>query len=103
MRKLALIALAGALVLSACGKKEEEAPATNNMVEPPVENVVVDEPDAPMPEPQNNAIATPPAPPPKISEEQQIQDDAEATGMTSRLSEDGEQSQAADGTSKTGE
>lgn len=103
MRQLALIAFAGALALSACGKTEEEAPATNNMVEPPVENVVVDEPDAPMPEPQNNAVATPPAPAPKISEEQQIQDDAEATGMTSRLSEDAEQSQAADGTSKRGE
>lgn len=78
-------------------------PTANNLVEPPVENVMVDEPDAPLPETQNNAAATPVAPPPKISEEQQIQDDAEATGMTSRLSEDGEQSQTADGTSKTGE
>ncbi len=101
MRKLALVALAGALALSACGKKEEEAPVTNNLTEPPVENVVVDEPEAPLPEPQNNAVATPPAPPPKISEEQQIQDDAEASGMTSRLSEDGEQSQTTDGASKT--
>ncbi|MDO7834498.1 hypothetical protein Q4610_05510 [Sphingobium sp. HBC34] len=104
MRKIALVALAGALALAACGKKEEDAPAaTNNLVEPPVENVIVDEPDAPLPEVQNNAVATPPAPPPSISEQQQIQDDAEATGMTARLPEGGEQSQSADGTSMTGE
>ena len=104
MRKFALIALAGALALSACGKKEEEAPATNNLVEPPVENVIINEPDAaPLPEPQNNAVATPAAPPPTVSEQQQIQDDAEATGMTSRLPEGGEQSLPADGANKTGE
>lgn len=103
MRKIALIALSGALILSACGKKEEDAPVTNTLVEPPVENVIVDEPDAPMPLPDNNATATPAAPPPSVSEQQQIQDDAEASGMTSRLPEDGEQSLPADGTSKTGE
>lgn len=104
MRKLALAALTGALLLSACGKKEEEAPSvTNELVEPPVENVDVPEPEAPLPEPQNNAVATPAAPPPSVSELQQIQDDAEATGMTSRLPEGGEQSQPADETSKTGE
>ena len=103
MRKIALIALAGTLILAACGKKEEQAPASNNMVEPPVENVIVDEPEAPLPEPQNNAVATPVAPPPSVSEQQQIQDDAEATGMTARLPEGGEQSQPADESSKTGE
>ncbi|SEI61895.1 hypothetical protein SAMN05518849_101305 [Sphingobium sp. AP50] len=102
MRKIALIALAGALALAACGKKEEEAPVTNNLVEPPVENVIVDEPEAPLPEVQNNAVATPVAPPPSVSEQQQIQDDAEATGMTSRLPEGGEQSQPADRSSTTG-
>ncbi|MEA3388368.1 hypothetical protein [Sphingobium sp. CCH11-B1] len=103
MRKIALLTLAGALALSACGKKAEEAPATNNMVEPPVENVIIDEPDAPIAEPQNNAAATPPAPPPSVSEQQQIQDDAEATGMTARLPEGGESSQPADESSTKGE
>ncbi|WP_062792002.1 hypothetical protein [Sphingobium chlorophenolicum] len=84
MRKFALIALVGALALSACGKKEQEAPVTNNLVEPPVENVIVEEPEAPAPEPSNNA-APAPAPAPTISEQQQIEDDAAATGMTSRL------------------
>ena len=85
MRKFALIALSGALILSACGKREEEAPApTNNLVEPPVDNVIVEEPEAPAPEPQNVAEPAPVAPPPSISEEQQILDDAEASGMTSR-------------------
>lgn len=103
MRKFAFIALAGALALAACGKKEEEAPVTNNLVEPPVENVIIEEPEAPLPDPQNNAVATPAAPPPSISEQQQILDDAEATGMTSRLPEGGEQSQPADGSSTTGQ
>ncbi|WP_088184281.1 hypothetical protein [Sphingobium sp. Z007] len=104
MRKFALAALAGALLLSACGKKEEDTPSvTNELVEPPVENVDVPEPEAPLPELQNNAAATPAAPPPSVSEQQQIQDDAEATGMTSRLPEGGEQSQPADEASKTGE
>ncbi|HKY80124.1 MAG TPA: hypothetical protein VJM09_01465 [Sphingobium sp.] len=83
MRRLAFAALAGALALSACGKKEEEAPVVNNLVEPPVENVIIEEPEAPLP--SNNASAPQPAPPPTISERQQIQDDAEATGMTARL------------------
>jgi hypothetical protein len=103
MRKIALIALTGALALAACGKKEEEAPVTNNLVEPPVENVIIEEPDAPMPMPENNAAATPAAPPPSVSEQQQIQDDAEATGMTSRIQESGEQSQSTDQSSGTGE
>ena len=84
MRTLAIVALAGALALSACGKQEEEAPVVNNLVEPPVENVIIDEPEAPLPL-GNNAAAPEPAPPPTISEQQQIQDDAEATGMTARL------------------
>lgn len=85
MRKFALIALAGALALSACGKKEEDTSATNNLVEPPVENVFIEEPDAPLTAPGDNASVPEPAAPPTISEQQQIQHDAEATGMTARL------------------
>ncbi|MCP1469396.1 type IV secretory pathway VirB10-like protein [Sphingobium sp. OAS761] len=105
MRKIALIALSGALALSACGKSpEEDAHAVNNMVEPPVENVIVQEPDAlPPPEPANNAVATPVAPPPSVSEQQQILDDAEASGMTSRLPAGDEGSRPAGEASTTGE
>lgn len=103
MRKIALFALVGALALSACGKKEEEAPAPNALTEPPVENVIVDEPDASLPAPQNDSVATPAAPPPSVSEQQQIQDDAEATGMTARLPEGGGQGQGEDEASGIGE
>lgn len=100
MRKIALVALAGALTLAACGKKEEEAPVTNNLIEPPVENVIVEEPDAlpaaPAPEAEPENRATPAAPPPSVSDEQQMMDDAAATGMTSRLPADGEQAEPAD-------
>ena len=96
MRKIALAALAGALALSACGKKEDETPATNNLVEPPVENVIIEEPEAPLPPTNNAAQAPEPAPPPSISEQQQIQDDAEATGMTARLDQSVEGSNSTD-------
>lgn len=95
MRTFALLALAGALALSACGKKEEDAPMVNNLVEPPVENVIIEEPDAALPAPENNAAAAPAAPP-SISEQQQIQDDAEATGMTARLPAGDDEDQPAD-------
>ncbi len=92
MRKFAFLALAGALALSACGRQEEEAPATNNLVEPPVENIIVEEPEAPEPEPANVTAPAPVAPPPSVSEEQQILDDAAATGMTSRIRDEEPQS-----------
>lgn len=103
MRKIALFALCGAIALSACGKKsQDEVPATNNLAEPPVENVIVDEPDA-APEPANNAApVTPAAPPPDISEDQQMLDDAAATGMTSRLPSQAEADRAEDEASNAG-
>ncbi len=95
MRKIALFTLAGALALSACGKKDETESVTNNLVEPPVENVIVNEPDAtPPPPPVSNNVAAPAAPAPTVSEQQQIQDDAEATGMTSRLRQSSDDSGA---------
>jgi hypothetical protein len=97
MRKTSLLILTGALALAACGKKPEEASPTNNLVEPPVENVVVEEPDAPTPAPENNVAEAKPAAPPSVSEQQQMQDDAAATGMTSRL-DSGESGQGADET-----
>ena len=84
MRSIALIALAGALALSACGKQEEEIAPTNELVEPPVENVIIEEPDAAPPAAVEN-VTPPAAPPPTVSELQQIQDDAAAAGMTARL------------------
>ncbi|ALR21650.1 MULTISPECIES: hypothetical protein [Sphingobium] len=102
MHKIALIALSGALALSACGKKQEEAPATNNLVEPPIENVIIDEPDA-APEPSQNVTNTAPAaPPPEVSEDQQMLDDAAATGMTSRLPSQAEADHHADEASNAG-
>ena len=55
------------------------------------------------PEPKNEVEAAPVAPPPSISQEQQILDDAEATGMTSRLPRDGEAVQPADEASNSSE
>lgn len=84
MRRFTLIALAslGALALSACGKKEEEAPeVVNNLVEPPADIEVVN--DTPPPAPIENTPE--PAAPPVIGEDQQTLDDADATGMTARI------------------
>ncbi|MET0371825.1 MAG: hypothetical protein ABW039_10660 [Sphingobium sp.] len=99
MRKTPFLLLSAALALSACGKKPEE-PVTNNLVEPPVENVIIDEPDA-APPVANNSVA--PAPAPEIPDEQQIQDDAAAAGMTSRLPANGEASPVADEATNSGQ
>ncbi|BAV64312.1 hypothetical protein [Sphingobium cloacae] len=101
MRKIALFALCGALALSACGKKEEEAPATNNLVEPPVENVIIEEPDAVPNVSQNLTNSAPAAPPPEVSDDQQMLDDAAATGMTSRLPSQAEADHHADEANNT--
>lgn len=83
MRHIALFALAGALALSACGKKaEEEAPMTNNLVEPPADLEPINEAVPPPPPAENIAVA---APPPEVSDDQQMLDDADATGLTARL------------------
>jgi hypothetical protein len=89
MRKLLFVALSGALALSACGKKEEtpEVEAANNLVAPPDENVIDANMAAPPPAEESNAAT--PAPPPQISEDQQILDDAAASGMTARLRQGG--------------
>ncbi|WOK36540.1 hypothetical protein [Sphingomonas sp. C3-2] len=86
MRKIAFAAIAGTLVLSACNSKPEEAPVENETlnitVDEPVVNEVVNivEPEKPV------VNETPPAaPPPEVSEEEQMLDDADATGLTSRL------------------
>ncbi|MDX3900749.1 MAG: hypothetical protein QHC40_09610 [Sphingobium sp.] len=90
MRKFALLALAGALALSACGKKEEapDVEPTNNLVAPPDDSVMNADQAEPEPEVTNNVAQ--PAPPPEISEDQQMLDDAAASGMTARLREGGD-------------
>jgi hypothetical protein len=82
-----LAVLAGLLALSACGKKPHEEPVDTNEVVNEPENVPAEEMNEPAPVPEAN-VAKPMEnriAPPEISEEQQMQDDAEATGMTSRL------------------
>ncbi|MDX3908604.1 MAG: hypothetical protein QHC67_02170 [Sphingobium sp.] len=89
MRRIALFTLAGALALSACDRKPAEEPQpANNMMEVPQETIPADEAEAPAAVPNNTTPAAPPAPPPEISEDQQMQDDADATGMTARLPEE---------------
>ena len=100
MRKLMFAVLAGALALSACGKKEKEQPeveATNNLVSPPDDTVIdanMVEPAAPVEE--SNMAAPVPAAAPKISEDQQMLDDAAASGMTARLRRSGDSQQVVD-------
>lgn len=85
MRIGTILILGGALALAACDRSEPEAP--------PVENNVVEAPVAP--EPVNNIVEAAPvnvinaeepaAPPPDFSDQEQMLDDADATGLTSRL------------------
>ena len=94
MRVVALLALTGALALTACGRSEPEPQPVGNDVQINVEDVPVVE-ETPtvnqIEEPANTTVdLPPPAPPPHISEDQQMHDDADATGLTSRLPDDPE-------------
>jgi protein-disulfide isomerase len=90
-RTASLLALA-ALSLSACGKKEEEV--TENIQENIVTEVPIDEAipanvdDAPPPAPAPLNVTNTVAPPPAFTDKEQMRDDADATGLTSRLPSD---------------
>lgn len=97
-RTIVLLPLAAALMLAACGRNTpDEAPMENDAAPAPVEPLPSAEEDVPPPPPPaapvensaNAAAAQAPAPPPQISAEQQMLDDAEASGFTARLPIDG--------------
>jgi len=93
-KRIALfVALAGGLALAGCGGKEAEAPTGNvaNMTPIEVENTATSVPtEAPPATVIDNVVThndTAPAAEPLTSDEQ-TQDDADATGMTARVSRD---------------
>lgn len=93
MRKtVSLLALTGLFALSACdwGKKRDEEQPFNNAANEVVDNAVENVPEAPPPvnEVANTSNVVMPPPPPQVSEDQQTLDDADATGLTSRLPEE---------------
>ena len=82
--------LVAALALTAC---KREAPLedvdANNIVEMPADETPLNQAIAePAPPPANVVEPTPDAPPPKVAEDAQMRDDADATGLTSRLPEE---------------
>lgn len=91
-RTASILALAAVFSLSACGKKEEAV--TENMQENVVTEVPVDEAipanvdDAPPPAPAPLNVTNTAAPPPAFTDKEQMRDDADATGLTSRLPSD---------------
>jgi hypothetical protein len=105
-KRIALLAsAAGTLALAACsgGKDESEAPTSNvgNMAPIEVENSATPVAnEAPPATVIDNATATAPAEtaPSDLTSDEQTQDDADATGMTARVSRDegGNESQPAD-------
>jgi len=87
MRYIALLPVAAALVLAGCDRGPEQKPIEDNVVE--VENVT-DNVDLAVPPPEMNVMnatntAEKAAPAPEFTDEQQMKDDADATGMTARL------------------
>jgi hypothetical protein len=90
-RLLPLVPVLAAMALAACHDREPEQPAFDNEENaaevPEPENVMpAPEPEA---EPDNTQNVARAAPPPEISDEQQMLDDAAAVGMTARLPRDG--------------
>lgn len=89
------LALATTLLLAACngGPDEETVNDTNVMNVPdevPVDTIPANEVQLPSNAAENKVA------PPEFSDQQQIQDDADATGMTSRLPEDAGTSSSSD-------
>ncbi|RJF93369.1 hypothetical protein [Sphingomonas cavernae] len=84
--RIALVTLAAALALAGCGRSEPEEQPLDNVVvesEAPVNDIAPVNIVAPPPEVAN---ATPPAaPPPEFTDDEQMLDDADATGLTARL------------------
>jgi hypothetical protein len=85
---IALLAAAG-LSLAACGHKEEEAAPDANLtnITVPEDATVNVSTETPAAAPINTVEATPAAPV-ALAPEEQTQDDADATGMTARVSRD---------------
>jgi predicted small lipoprotein YifL len=88
----ASLVLATVLALSACGKKEEPLPETpeNVVTEVPVDTVLpANAADAAIDPPAPTNVVTPAAaPPPAFTDTEQMRDDADATGLTSRIPRD---------------
>ncbi|UVO54228.1 hypothetical protein [Sphingomonas sp. SUN039] len=91
MRKTALLILATAFALAACNRGPEQQPLEDNVVDAvnATENANV----AVAPPPVNaanatNATTAKAAPAPGFTDDQQMHDDADATGMTARLPDD---------------
>ena len=97
-----IAALASLLVLAACGHKppEEAVLDEGNLTNEMVDNSAAEEAANYAVVTPENMTNTPPAvaPPPTISEQAQMRDDADATGLTARLPQDESTPTGADGT-----
>lgn len=90
MKTLLLVAAMAALSLAGCSRSEpEEVPATNEVVEnvAPVEEPTMAPPPPPLNMVETNAAEPLPEAPPEAPDEQML-DDASATGMTARATRD---------------
>jgi predicted small lipoprotein YifL len=98
--------VATALALTACGKKEEPLPETpeNVVTEVPVDEVLpANAGDAALDPPAPTNVAAPAAPPPAFTDTEQMRDDADATGLTSRIQRDEAPQSAANETAPVAE
>jgi outer membrane biosynthesis protein TonB len=86
--KLAIAAmLGGTLLLAGCKQQHQEPPAQNEAAEAPTP---VAPPPPPPPVEKPKPVAAPkPKPLPATPEDQQVLDDADATGMTARVDRSG--------------
>lgn len=87
-RSTLVFLLAIGSLLGACHKSREPAPDNQAVVIPaPVQQAQTPEPE-PLPEPTPKPVPPKPKAAPKPTADQQMLDDADATGMTSHVSQD---------------
>jgi len=93
MKTVAIAAMLGATLLLAGCKQHREPPAQNQAVEAP-KPVVAPQPKPEPVAPPKPVAAPKPKPLPPTPEDQQVLDDADATGMTARVDRAGNNSDA---------
>lgn len=89
LKSLALMAAAGVSLAACSGAPEEQPVETTNVTATETleetTNIVSEAPVAPVPVPVENRVEPEPAPTVTLSDDEQAQDDAAATGMTAKV------------------
>lgn len=87
--KMSILMLGGALLLAGCKQQHQEPPVQNQPIEEEAPKPVIEPVPQPEPVAKPKPVVAKPKPLPPTPEDQQVLDDADATGMTARVNRSG--------------